>query len=193
MQTYRSAVGIASWFDEPRFNSLLKELNAWRENLPANFAFEGKHMYTFRVSRHLDMFLMIHAYFHQCACELYGAWLPDHAGALPRGFEFALAADLVQNYRERCLDHAQSISRLIEKVLQLDPKHLFRDAWFSICILDSTRIQLAARHHQMPTSPGTEEPTQFLKLNLLALKNTKQTLIIANLIVRMPHQHNHTC
>ncbi|KAH0531155.1 hypothetical protein TsFJ059_000023 [Trichoderma semiorbis] len=54
------------WLPGSNFSILCEELETWRRNLPANYAFVERHMYTFRVSRHLDIFLMIHAYYHQC-------------------------------------------------------------------------------------------------------------------------------
>lgn len=134
-------------------------------------------MYTFRVSRHLDMFLMIHAYYHQCGYELFGAWAPGHAGAFPIDIYLSAPLDFLQKCRENCLKHAQHITILIEKVLNLEPNHIFRDSWFSLCILDSTRIQVAGLQ-QYPTT-NIQVVVDRLKINLQALKNTKETIVLA--------------
>ncbi|KAI9739922.1 MAG: hypothetical protein M1818_004978 [Claussenomyces sp. TS43310] len=167
------------WLDGSYFQDLRRELENWMQNLPKKFAFEGRHMYTFRTSRHLDIFLMIHAYYHQCGYELFGAWMLGHSGSHPTTIYLPTAPEFSQLCAEKCLSHARDITFLIDKVLKLEPHHLFRDAWFALCILDSTRIQVAALQ-QTPVDDGNrQEVAESLKVNLQALYNTKGTILLA--------------
>lgn len=141
-------------------------------------------MFTFRASCHLDLFLMTHIWYHQAACELFGAWVPGHAGSLP----IQGPIDFVRRCTERALAHAKGITQLISKILKMEPEHLFRDAWFGLCVLDSTRIQIAVlqtAHHQDGAEDGIIDG---LKVHLRALNNTKKTILSAEKIVRL-HKH----
>jgi hypothetical protein len=136
-------------------------------------------MYTFRISRHLDMFLMMHAWYHQCGLDLFGAWMHDYPGALPMEIYSQPPPDFQQGCLERCIFHAKSITSLIVKVLKVEPDHFFRDAWFSICVLDSTRIQVIAMERQNLSGEKLANVVRLLKVNLCALTNTKKTLVLA--------------
>ena len=137
-------------------------------------------MFTFRASCHLDIFLMTHVWYHQSSCELYGAWVPGHAG-LP----IQAPHDFVQRCRERVFQHAKGITKLISKTLKMEPDHLFRDTWFGLCVLDSTRIQVAVlAENAQDQDEAKEGIIDNLKLHLRALKNTKKIILLAEKIVR---------
>lgn len=143
-------------------------------------------MYTFRTSRHLDMFLMVHIWYHQCGSDLFGNWIQDHAAGLADDHNMPPATpEFLQKCADRCLYHAQQISRLLEKMLRVEPNHLFRDPWLSFCILDSTRIQLAneSSQSQQIGSDSRKEISQLLKFNIQALVNTKDILPLASRVV----------
>lgn len=166
-----------------QFYEVVKDLEDWRKRLPPNMTFEERHMYTFRTSRHLDIFLMVHVWYHQCGCDLFGNWIQD-CGTVedPNG---PALAEFLQKCRDRCLYHAQQISRLLEKMLKVEPDHLFRDPWLNFCILDSVTIQLANETaQQQPTRPESpREISNLLKANIKALANTKDTILLAEKVV----------
>jgi hypothetical protein len=140
--------------------------------------FEERHMYTFRTSHHLDMFLMIHVWYHGCGCELFGAWVPGWPKTTARDTSSItpLPPVFTERCAERCLSHARQISRLLEKMIKVEPNHLFRDPWLSLSIWDSTLIQVAAYANE---GEATELP-HYLKLNLRALANTRATFVLAD-------------
>jgi hypothetical protein len=177
------------WMETSQFYRVVKELEDWRKKLPPNMTFEERHMYTFRTSRHLDMFLMVHVWYHQCGCDLFGSWIQDRGATSDDDPNAAALAEFFQKCRDRCLYHAQQISRLLEKVLRVEPDHLFRDPWLSFCILDSVTIQLANKTiQQQPTSAEScREMSQLLKINIKALANTKETIILADKVVSCPN------
>ena len=142
-------------------------------------------MFTFRASCHLDIFLMIHVWYHQSACELYGAWVPDHAGSIP--FQETPPGEFLQRCQEEALKHAQGITQLIQKILKMEPDHLFRDAWFGLCVLDSTRIQIAVlgRHYAQDRNEMEQGVLDNLKIHLQALRNTKESISLAAKIVSL--------
>ena len=175
------------WHEGSYFQALYLELEAWRRCLPTNFAFEERNMFTFRASCHLDIFLMTHLWYHQSCCELFGAWMPGHAGYL-------LALEntpdhFLQQCRERSLSHARHITQLVRKVLKVEPDHLFRDAWFGLCLLDSIRIQIAAlvSVNEHDGDEIKEETINNLNLCLSALNNTRRTIPLAEKIVSQPN------
>jgi hypothetical protein len=171
------------WLQGSYFRSLCEELDIWRRNLPANYAFIERHMYTFRVSRHLDIFLMIHAYYHQCYCLLFGAFVPENADSLVRRFATQAPPEFLQDCANRSVSHARDITSLIQKVLKVDADHVFRDPWFGLCIWDSTGALLAATQRQTGVI-YKEDIAGMLKLNLKALANTKSKIVLAEKIVR---------
>jgi hypothetical protein len=177
------------WMETSQFYRVVKELEDWRKKLPPNMTFEERHMYTFRTSRHLDMFLMVHVWYHQCGCDLFGSWIQDRGATSDDDPNAPALAEFFQKCRDRCLYHAQQISRLLEKVLRVEPDHLFRDPWLSFCILDSVTIQLANETiQQQPTSAEScREMSQLLKINIKALANTKETIILADKVVSCPN------
>ena len=126
---------------------------------------------------------MTHIWYHHSGCELFGVWTPGHVGSLPS--QTIAPDEFVQECREKALRHARSITHLTEKVLNLEPNHLFRDAWFGVCLLDSTRIQLAGL--QPVNVLELEEPDKSLisnlKIHVRALSNTKSTILLAGKIV----------
>ena len=178
---YRDFDAIAPWHAGSQFHVLDLELQAWRDCLPSNFAFEERNMYTFRASCHLDIFLMTHIWYHQCLCELFGAWLPGHAASVL----IKAPHDFVEGCREKALTHAKCITQLIRKILKMEPEHLFRDAWFGLCVLDSTRIQIAGlRSKTGQDQEAKDELIDHLKLHLRALNTTRKTIVLAEKIVR---------
>jgi hypothetical protein len=140
--------------------------------------FEERHMYTFRTSHHLDMFLMIHVWYHACGCELFGAWVPGWPKTTARDTSSIapLPPVFTERCAERCLSHARQISRLLEKMIKVEPNHLFRDPWLSLSIWDSTLIQVAAYANEGEVT----ELSHYLKLNLRALANTRATFVLAD-------------
>lgn len=169
-----------------QFYEVVKELEDWRKKLPPNMTFEERHMYTFRTSRHLDMFLMVHVWYHQCGCDLFGNWIQDRGAASADDPNGPALAEFLQKCRDRCLYHAQQISRLLEKMLRVEPDHLFRDPWLSFCILDSVTIQLSneTTQEQTTSAESRKEISQLLKFNIKALETTKETIILADKVVR---------
>lgn len=145
-------------------------------------------MYTFRTSRHLDMFLMVHVWYHQCGCDLFGNWIQDRGAASADDPNGPALVEFLQKCRDRSLYHAQQISRLLEKMLRVEPDHLFRDPWLSFCILDSVTIQLANEtiQQQATNAESRKEASQLLKFNIKALANTKGTIILADKVVSCP-------
>ncbi|OPB36105.1 hypothetical protein A0O28_0108790 [Trichoderma guizhouense] len=89
------------WLPGSNFSILCEELETWRRNLPANYAFVERHMYTFRVSRHLDIFLMIHAYYHQCCIILFGAFVPEDVGSKIQRFVTQISPEFIQTCSDR--------------------------------------------------------------------------------------------
>ena len=161
---------------------MCEELEIWINNLPANYAFVERYMYTFRVSRHLDIFLMIHAYYHQCCIALFGAFVPGKADSRLGGLVAAIPPEFIQDCSDRYVAHARDICFLIKKVLKVDPEHLFRDPWFGPCIWDSTTALLASLQWQ-DNSFYREETADLVKVNLQAIKNTMKIMHLAERIV----------
>jgi hypothetical protein len=141
-------------------------------------------MYTFRVSRHLDIFLMIHAYYHQCFCLLFGAFVPENVFSIIGKFATPAPPEFLQDCANQSLSHARDITALIQRVLKVETEHVFRDPWFGLCIWDSTCALLIASQRQRGSVPYREDIAGLLKLNLQALANTKSKIVLAEKIVR---------
>lgn len=150
--------------------------------MPTNYAFIERHMYTFRVSRHLDIFLMIHAYYHQCYILLFGAFVPENIFSIIGNFATPAPQEFLQDCAKQSLSHSRDISGLIQRVLKVEADHIFRDPWFGLCIWDSTCSLLIDSQRQ---SDGIlqEDIAELLKLNLKALANTKSKIPLAEKIV----------
>lgn len=171
------------WLPGSNFSILCEELETWRRNLPANYAFVERHMYTFRVSRHLDIFLMIHAYYHQCCIILFGAFVPEDVGSKIQRFVTQISPEFIQTCSDRYVSHARDISFLIQKVLKVEPDHLFRDPWLSLCIWDSTCALLASTRWQENRNSYRDDVTELVKLNLRALENSMPIIVLAKKVV----------
>ncbi|KAH8900620.1 hypothetical protein GQ53DRAFT_776375 [Thozetella sp. PMI_491] len=172
------------WLSSSYFSTLCDELEIWRHNLPANYAFIERHMYTFRVSRHLDIFLMIHAYYHQCWVLLSGAFVPEDASSRLQEFISQVPPEFIQKCSDHYVSHARDISLLIQKVLKVEPDHLFRDPWFGLCIWDSTSALLASIPWQENVTLYREDVGELIKLNLRALSNTMSIMPLADKVHR---------
>ena len=170
------------WLGGSYFQALCEELDIWRWNLPTNYAFIERHMYTFRVSRHLDIFLMIHAYYHQCYSLLFGAFVPENAFSIIGKFATPAPPAFLQDCANQSLSHARDITALIQRVLKVESDHVFRDPWFGLCIWDSTCSLLTASQRQSESIPR-QEIAELLKVNLKALTNTKSKITLADKIV----------
>ena len=141
------------------------DLINWRENLPKNYAFNERHMYMFRVSRHLDIFLMIHAYYHQSCILLFGIFLPDSLEPNLEPVAAQAPSEFLQDCREEFLFHAREISHLIQRILNIEPEHLFRDPWFSLCIWDGTCALLASIPWQETDAETRSQAARLLTTN----------------------------
>lgn len=126
---------------------------------------------------------MTHIWYHQAGCELFAAWMPGYAGSLP--LQVVIPDGFLQRCREKALEHARGTTQLIQKILKLEPDHLFRDAWFGLCVLDSTRVQIAGLESQngYDLNGINEVVADYLNLHLRALNNTKKILPLAEKIV----------
>jgi hypothetical protein len=183
MQEARDSKMDLPWLPGSYFSMLCEELEIWRRNLPANYAFVERHMYTFRVSRHLDIFLMIHAYYHQCCIILYGAFVPEDVGSKLHRSVVQIPPEFIQTCSDRYVSHARDISLLIQKVLKVEPDHLFRDPWLGLCIWDSTSALLASTRWQENRNSYRDDVTELVKLNLRALENTMPVIVLAKKVV----------
>jgi hypothetical protein len=172
------------WKAESSFQTLCDELDVWQGNLPPNYDFIERHMYTFRVSRHLDIFLMIHAWYHECCCLLFGAWMPGHPENIIGNADIQASLTFLQDSTDRCLSHARNITSLIQKILNVESSHLFRDPWFGFCIWDSTVTLLASVQRSDVEIQYKESIAELLKLNLKALALTRDKIALAGKIVR---------
>jgi hypothetical protein len=180
------------WLGGSYFQSLCEELDIWRRNLPTNYAFIERHMYTFRVSRHLDIFLMIHAYYHQCYCLLYGAFVPENTFCIINRFATPPPPAFLHDCTNQSFSHARDITALIQRVLKVESEHVFRDPWFGLCIWDSTCALLTVGQRQSAAMSFREDIAGLLKLNLKALTNTKPKILLAEKIVRHIF-HSYSC
>lgn len=174
------------WLEGSYFRALCEELDIWRRNLPTNYAFIERHMFTFRVSRHLDIFLMIHAYYHQCYCLLFGAFVPEDVSSIVNQFASPAPPEFLQDCANHSLSHAKDLTGLIQRVLKVESDHVFRDPWFGLCIWDSTCALLIASQRQNVSVSYREDIAGLLKLNLKALENTKPKIALAEKIVCYP-------
>ncbi|KAH8797737.1 hypothetical protein F5884DRAFT_814652 [Xylogone sp. PMI_703] len=165
---------IQPWSPSSTFQQLISELNEWRRSLPRNYIFGERSIYAFRSGRQIDMFLMIHVWYHQSRCELYSIWKQFHMDSMDVDVHNNVSSQFIEDCKMKCLIHANSISSAVEKVLSIEPDHLFRDAWLGFCILDSTRIQLS--HKDMVIEQYTFDERELvlrLKVNIRALSTTK--------------------
>ncbi|CZR64015.1 uncharacterized protein PAC_13912 [Phialocephala subalpina] len=179
--------GKLPWLPGSHFQALCDELDVWRQNLPPNYAFLERHMFTFRISRHLDIFLMIHAWYHQSRCLLFGAWMPGHPENIINSVNIQAPAAFLQDCTDQCLSHARDITSLIQKVLKVESDHLFRDPWFGLCIWDSTIALLASLQQSGIDASYKDGIAELLKLNLKALVLSRSKIALAGKI------HEHTC
>lgn len=152
----------------------------WKMNLPANYAFVERSMFMFRVSRHLDIFLMIHAYYHQSYLLLFrafadDAWREDASGMSPQP-----TRQFIDECTEKRNSHAIEISLLIQRLLKVEADHVFRDPWFGTCIWDSTSALVSSPQGD---DARAAEIADYIRLNLRALKNTKEKIPLARKIV----------
>ncbi len=151
--------------------------------MPTNYAFVERHMYTFRVSRHLDIFLMIHAWYHQSCNLLFGAWMHEHPESIIRSVTIQAPSAFLQDCTDRCLSHARDITSLIQKILKVESNHLFRDPWFGLCIWDSTIALLSSVQKTSVDATYKENIAELLKLNSKALMLSKDKILLAGKIV----------
>ena len=173
------------WVEGSMFASLRRDVETWRRNLPKNYSFIERHMYMFRVSSHLDLFLMIHAYYHQCCILLYGVFLPDSLEPSLEQVSSQAPPEFLQQCAEDFLIHGKEMSYLIQRVLKVEPEHIFRDPWFSLCIWDSTCAQLTTIPWHENDTDGRVDAAELLKANLKALQNTMHKIPLAEQIVSL--------
>ncbi|KAE8440368.1 hypothetical protein EG329_008327 [Mollisiaceae sp. DMI_Dod_QoI] len=173
------------WLPGSLFQALCDELDVWRHNLPTNYAFVERHMYTFRVSRHLDIFLMIHAWYHQSCNLLFGAWMKEHPENIMSSVDIQASPAFLQDCTDRCLSHARDITSLIQKILKVEPNHLFRDPWFGLCVWDSTIALLSSVQQTSINTTYNENIAELLKLNMKALLLSKDKIPLAEIIYEM--------
>lgn len=166
------------WSKDSRFNLLALKLEKFRRSLPLNMRFEERHMYTFRSTKHLDMFLMVHVWYNQCGCDLFGVWQKNYPTTMPNDPLSIPPPEFLPSCEDKCLYYARQISHLTGKVLKVEPDHLFRDPWLSLCIFDSLKIQLAGLHSRDRSQMNEFLP--LLKTNMRALANTRATLVLAD-------------
>lgn len=143
----------------------------------------GRQIYSFRSGRQLDMLLMIHVWYHQSFCDLYGQWMPGH----PRETSNMTSRDVPQEFVQKCTEitflHASQIPSLLQRVLSVEPDHIFRDVWLGFCVLDSVRALIAGSKLVFVHSHITDELISLLKINMVALEKVRHIFLLAEKIV----------
>lgn len=166
------------------FQQLTGELDEWQKSLPRNYLFEERSIYAFRSGRQVDMFLMIHVWYHQARCELHSIWNQVQTDVMDVDTAGHISNQFVEQCRKECLIHANNITSSIEKVLTVESDHVFRDAWLGFCILDSTRIQLSSTDMMLGDHVFDEvQLIAQLRVNMRALSNTKEIFPMTERIV----------
>ena len=172
------------WLDGSAFATLCEELRVWKSNLPDNYAFVERSMFMFRVSRHLDIFLMIHAYYHQCGTLLFSIFNPDHMPSTGSQTMQQAPPDFLQHCSDEAASHARETTILIQRILKVEPEHLFRDPWFELCIWDSTLALLASIPSRRANATYETIAGESLRRNLHALRNTRGKIPLAKRVYK---------
>lgn len=161
---------------------LSNELDNVQQGLQENMAFEVKQMYSFRAARQLDLLMSVHVWYHHTCCELWGPWCkldfqaykdPLLATA-PDGFLAACQAKL--------FFHANQISLMVQKVLEVVPDHDFPDVWLALCISDAARIQILRLEDQLDLV-SKDELIELVKANMRVLYRMRTVHVLADLCV----------
>lgn len=182
---------LLPWQVDSKFHSLSETLEKFRQSLRDNLAFETRTLYNFRSSKQLDMFLMIHMWFHHCNCQLSALWIRNHPRASENAFSASAPSQFVSSCTVKSVFHAKQMSRLVEAALQLDAEHEFSDSWLALCMRDSIHVEVAALQMQENASEN-EGLAEYIKTNMNVLTKMKQRFGLASKTVsthRSPYEY----
>lgn len=136
----------------------------------------------FRVSRHLDIFFMTHAYYHQCFILLNMAFVqlplasPSSSPSLSAN---SSQGEFMSTCAAESMDHSMQLASITRELLALEANHVFRDPWFTTCAWDAT-VAILSR----PTPEGVaadQDKVDSLQCIAQALGNSARSLPVARI------------
>ncbi|KAL2700766.1 hypothetical protein AAEP93_007585 [Penicillium crustosum] len=119
------------------------DLQTLKRSLPESMAFSERNLNLRAYSPHLKRYVMLHAMWHQCHCDLYRFMLPGIRESLADEVLNTTLPEYAIYCQTRAVEHAKAlvdIFRTVQKVCDQTPQ----DPGIGICVFQCTRILIRA-------------------------------------------------
>ncbi|TDZ30281.1 hypothetical protein C8035_v003126 [Colletotrichum spinosum] len=123
-----------------RLKGLADELEILRRSLPQSYTFDKKNLFLRAYTPQRTSFVMFHAWWHQCQCDMYRFTIPGFREGLSLEELGNLSPDLVAYCRDRCLEHALAVADIMGTVTETGTDIFITDPALAMCAFHSARV-----------------------------------------------------
>jgi hypothetical protein len=155
------------WDPSSPFMALLRQLEAFYDNLPGQYALSDLNLYLLKDQHMLGAVFFLHLLYHAALCDLCRISLPGFDFPLAAAFRVAPASFITQ-CQQRCHFHAESISQVIRKGLP-HGRTAFDDPFVADATFESTKIQIVHAATLLHDSDTTKHTADNIETNLKLL------------------------
>ncbi|KAF6823356.1 nitrate assimilation regulatory protein [Colletotrichum plurivorum] len=145
-----------------QLKGLSDELEALRRSLPQHYTFDKKNLFLRAYTPQRTSFVMFHAWWHQCQCDMYRFTIPGFREGLPFEELQTLPPDFVAYCRNRCLEHALAVADILATVTEMGRDIFITDPALAMCAFHSARV--ISRLGSPQFSSALPRPTVVAKL-----------------------------
>ncbi|KAL0938436.1 nitrate assimilation regulatory protein [Colletotrichum truncatum] len=123
-----------------QLTGLADELEKLRRSVPQQYNFDKKNLFLRAYTPQRTPFVMFHAWWHQCHCDMYRFTIPGFREGLPVGELQTLSPDYVTYCRDRCLEHALAVADIMDAVTDMGKDIFITDPALAMCAFHSARV-----------------------------------------------------
>ncbi|CAI0646244.1 unnamed protein product, partial [Colletotrichum noveboracense] len=123
-----------------QLKGLADELDNLRRSLPQHYHFDKKNLFLRAYTPQRTSFVMFHAWWHQCQCDMYRFIIPGFREGLPFEELQGLSPEFVAYCRDRCLEHALAVSDIMATVTEMGKDIFITDPSLAMCAFHSARV-----------------------------------------------------
>ncbi|KAH0424690.1 nitrate assimilation regulatory protein [Colletotrichum camelliae] len=123
-----------------QLKGLADELDNLRRSLPQHYHFDKKNLFLRAYTPQRTSFVMFHAWWHQCQCDMYRFTIPGFREGLAFEELQGLSPEFVAYCRDRCLEHALAVSDIMATVTEMGKDIFITDPSLAMCAFHSARV-----------------------------------------------------
>lgn len=137
---------VGFWESRLRLRDLEKQLSDFMESLPSEMQWTTDNLLLRAYTPNLTRFVMLHSFWHQSHCDLYRLPIRGIKESVSDRILAETPPDYARLLRERCLDFAFDLAKMLSQVLELDLDDPVKDLSIAACAYQCAKIVVVGKH-----------------------------------------------